>query len=524
MPQSLSEFEFEIGQRMARRDFAGAAATAADCRVAWPSEKTGWLLGSFAALLADRPQDALELIEACLTGNPRDIQCLLQKAECLMALGRRSDALAAADAAIAAAGSEATTAALNAIGEFLVHAREHARALTIYERAVAAAPDDAEFTAKRAVLHTYVGNFERAERDYQRVLKLRPGDAEALRGLAELRPQTPERNQVAAMEARAADARIEAKEAAILHFGLAKSYEDLGQYGASWHHLSTANRIERARIRYEPATDRAVIDRIIEGFPTVEPIGADTTGERPIFIVGLPRTGTTLLERIIGSHSQVDSAGELTSFSEAIGVTARRAAPQARNWLDYVAALPHLEAGSIAREYLSRSRSMRGSRPRFSDKNPVNFFYCGLMLRAFPHAHIVHVTRHPLAACYAIYKTRFEGTYPFSYDLEELGDFYIGYRRLMAHWHRVLPGRILEAAYEDIVTAQAAATRRLLGYLGLPFEEACLDFHLNPASTTTSTVDVRQPIYDSSLQQWRHFAAQLAPLRARLEKAGIPID
>jgi tetratricopeptide (TPR) repeat protein len=522
MPLSLSEFEFEIGQRMARRDFAGAAAAAADCRIAWPSDKAGWLLGSFAALLADRQENALELIEECLTANPHDVQCLLQKAECLMALGRRSDALAVAEAATAGAGAD--PGALDAVGELLVHAREHARALDVYDRAVAAAPADTRLTAKRAVLHTYLGNFERAALDHQTVLALRPGDAEALKGLSELRPQTPDHNYIAAMAARAADTRLAPREAAILHFGLAKSYEDLGQYAASWQHVSTANRIERARVQYEPATDRAVIDRIIEGFPALEAPAADTTGERPIFIVGLPRTGTTLIERIIGSHSQVDSAGELTALSEAIGITAGRAAPQARNWLDYVATFPRLDASSIAREYLKRCRSMRGSRPRFSDKNPVNFFYCGLILRAFPRAHIVHVTRHPLAACYAIYKTQFDGTYPFSYDLEELGDFYIGYHRLMAHWHRVLPGRMLDVAYEDVVTAQEAATRRLIGYLDLPFEAACLDFHLNPASTTTSTTQVRQPVYDSSLHQWKQFAAQLAPLRARLEKAGIPTD
>jgi tetratricopeptide (TPR) repeat protein len=522
MPLSLSEFEFEIGRRLARRDFAGAAASAADCRRAWPSDKRGWVLGSFAELLADRRESALALIEECLSANPRDVQCLLQKSECLVALGRRDAALAAADAAAEAAGADPK--ALDAVGEILVHAREHARALEVYERAVAVAPADAQLIGKRAVLHTFLGHFGQAERDYERVLALLPGDAEALKGLTELRPQTPDHNYIAPMEARVADPRLAPKDSALLHFGLAKAYEDLAQYAASWRHVSTANRLERAQIQYEPSTDRAVIDKIIEGFPGPEQAAADTTGERPIFIVGLPRTGTTLVERIIGSHSQVDSANELTALSEAIGVAASRAAPQGGNWLDYAAAFPLLDGATVAREYLARCRARRGSRPRFSDKNPVNFFYCGPILRAFPQAHIVHVTRHPLAACYAIYKTQFDGTYPFSYDLDELGEFYIGYRRLMAHWHRVLPGRILDVAYEDLVTAQEAATRRLLGCLDLPFEESCLDFHLNPASTTTSTVDVRRPIYDSSLQQWKHFAAELAPLRARLERAGICTD
>jgi len=146
-------------------------------------------------------------------------------------------------------------------------------------------------------------------------------------------------------------------------------------------------------------------------------------------------------------------------------------------------------------------------------------------LRAFPNSRIVHLTRQPLATCYAIYKTRFQGTFPFAYDLTELGDFYIGYRKLMAHWHRVLPGRVLDVAYEDIVTAQEPTTRRLLEYLELPFEDACLDFHLNPdATTTASSAQVRQPLYDSSLLQWRHYAAELDGLRAHLEAAGIAVD
>jgi hypothetical protein len=179
----------------------------------------------------------------------------------------------------------------------------------------------------------------------------------------------------------------------------------------------------------------------------------------------------------------------------------------------------------IAREYLARSRAKRGDRPRFSDKAPANFYYCGIIFRAFPNARIVHVTRHPLAACYAIYKTRFNGGFAFSYDLGELADYYIGYRQLMDHWHRVLPGRILNVAYEEVVNAQEATTRRLLDYLDLSFETACLDFHLNPTPTSTpSSVQVRQPLYTSSVEQWRHYAEELAPLRDRLVRAGIVLD
>jgi tetratricopeptide (TPR) repeat protein len=521
---SVASFEQEIGARISRADWPGAAAVAAACRAAWPKSAAGWLFGSIVALLADDKESALALIEDRLRIDPADVQCLLQKGECLLALGRREPALSVAAAAGAAAANDAV--ALDALGEFLVHAAEYLRALQIYDRAVAAAPGNSTLLAKRAVVHRFLGNFELAAADHEAVLALSPADADALKGLAELRPQTRDRNSIAAMEALLRGAQAQSKDAATLNFALAKSYEDLGEYALSWRHLTEGNRLERARLDYQSGTDRAVIEQIIAAFPTLETQRADAAAQRPIFIVGLPRTGTTLVERIIGNHSQVHSAGELSALSEAIGSTVQRTAQlQSRSWLGYAAALGRLDGAAIAREYLERSRVRRDERPRFTDKHPMNFFYCALILRAFPNAHIVHVTRHPLAACYAIYKTRFDTAFPFAYDLEELGDFYIGYRRLMAHWHGVLPGRILDVAYEDVVTAQEATTRRLLEYLELPFEPACLDFQMNPAPTTTaSSVQVRQPLYDSSLQQWRNYAEELAALRTRLESAGIRVD
>jgi tetratricopeptide (TPR) repeat protein len=508
---------------MARGDWAAASAAAAGCRAAWPAAAAGWLLGSIAALFADNKETALVLIEERLAVDADDVQCLLQKAECLRALGRRDDALIAAEAAALHAKNE--TAALDAVATFFVYAAEHARALQLYDRAVAAAPQDISLLGKRAAVHRFLGNFDLAAQDHEAVLTLSPTDPESLKSLAELRTQSPDRNSVASMEAALAAAPTGSEDIAVLHYGLAKSYEDLGEYAASWRHLSAANRLHRARIQYDPAHERAIVDRIIAAFPDREDLAADTTGERPIFIVGLPRTGTTLVERILGSHSQVHSAGELSSLSEAIGVVVDRQSPMINEgWLGYASLLGRLEGESIAREYLARSLARRGDKARFSDKQTANFFYCALILRAFPRAPIVHLTRHPLAACYAIYKTRFFGSFPFGNDLTELGNFYVDYRRLMAHWHTILPGRIMDLAYEDVVTSLEPTTRRLLQFVDLPFEAACLEFHRNPAATmTASAVQVRQPLYDSSLQQWQQYAAELEPLRAQLEAAGIAI-
>ncbi len=328
------------------------------------------------------------------------------------------------------------------------------------------------------------------------------------------------------LESALAAAAPESSDAAILHFALAKSLDGRGEYARSWQHLVAANRIERAMINYDPGTDAAFVERIMAGFVPEHMPSLGGSSERPIFIVGVPRTGSTLVERILGSHSQVHSAGEIPALAEAIEAAMTRGGRnRPADMGEFAEALATLEAAPIAEEYLQRVREYRGDRPRFTDKMLTNFFYCGLIFRAFPRASIVHVTRHPLAACFAIYRTRFVGSYPFAYDLDEIGAFYLCYRRLMAHWHRLFPGRILDVAYEDVVAEVEPTTRRMLDFAGLCFETGCLDFHHNPAPvTTTSLVEVRRPLYDSSLGAWRRYAAQLAPLAKRLRNAGIDCE
>jgi tetratricopeptide (TPR) repeat protein len=520
---SLQQFQYRIGASLGRGDLNAAAEMAANCRAAWPDDAAGWLLGSIAALLGDDKDTALALIDARLALQPTDVQCLMQKAECLLALGRRESSLEAAESAANLAHHD--PAALDSTGAFFVHAGEHQRALAIYDRTIALRPADASLLAKRATVHRFLGDFTHAAADFEAALRISPQDAGTLSALVELRRQTAERNSVPALQSALTATAPKSKDAALLHFALAKSFEDLGDTAQCWRHLNAGNAIERAHIDYNPTNDRAIIERIMAAFPDPEGYTTDTTDERPIFIVGLPRTGTTLVERILGSHSEVHAAGELPALLDALSAVAgplMHTRPWA--WLEFAATLGRLDGAAVAAQYLSGVRARRGTTSRFTDKQPANYLYCGPILRAFPHAAVVHLTRHPLAACYAIYKARFDNGYPFSYDLTELADFYIGYRRLMAHWHRVFPGRILDVAYEDLVKDQQAATGRLLHYVGLPFEDACLDFHLNPAaSTTASSVQVRQPLYQTSLDQWRCYAAELAPLRARLETAGINV-
>ena len=191
---------------------------------------------------------------------------------------------------------------------------------------------------------------------------------------------------------------------------------------------------------------------------------------------------------------------------------------------ELVARSAHLDFAALGAEYLERAQRVVGREGRFTDKMPLNYLYCGLIHRALPQAKIVHLMRHPIAACYAMYKTLFKDAYPFSYDLDEIGRYYVSYRRLMDHWQDTLPGTIHCLSYEALVADQIGETRKLLEYCGLEWEDACVDFHRNSAPTTTaSAVQVRQPLYQTSVSQWRHYEAQLEPLARQLRAAGFKV-
>ena len=526
---SQSALEKQVSEYLSRGDPGAAAAAAAQCRQAWPTAAGGWLLGSIVALLAGDRDAALALIEEYLRTRPDDAQCLLQKAECLLARNDRAAALDAAEGA--AAHARETPATLEAIGEFLIQAGEHARAVSIYDRALENEQRDrvrrATLLARRAAAHRILGHFELAACDYEAVLAIDPVAPKVLKALSELRRQTSRHNWIGEMQRALARLPPESEHAAIVHFGLAKSYQDLGDHEASWRHLSTANRIERALIQYSPDPDRALMRAMEEAFETAQSDPPEARGESPIFIIGLPRCGSTLVEQILSNHPEVQACGELTAMTDAIlTVGDRLAGPQPIEARSHAQRLASLDGAAVAKEYLARLPSLPNAQARWTDKQLINFLYCPLLLRAFPRARIVHVTRHPLAACHAIYRTRFTtGGYPFAYDLTEIAEFYIGYRRLMAHWHRLLPGQILDLPYEALVTGLEPIVRRLLDYVRLPFDAACLEFHRNPAPViTASSVQVRQPLYGSSLDVWKHYAEGLAPARARLEAAGIALD
>ncbi len=485
----------------------------------------GWLMASLIAQQLQEPERALQLAERAVAATPDDPAALLRRAQCLDGLRRRPEALAAAQAALRAA--QGNAAALDALAGFYTVVGEHRRALAICNQVCALAPASARALYARAVVHRFLGQLEKAEADYERLLELDPRLYEAYLNRSNLRRQSAHSNHLEnlrqALERAGADSNGQIQ----LQYALAKECADLGRCEESWAHLQTGSGLKRSQVSFDLSADINIVEWLIEAFPAgPERPTPGAASAAPIFIVGLPRAGSTLVERILSSHSQVHAAGELGHLTYAVAAAARAASGQESPELRQLYRLAaQFDFAALGRDYLARCRPVIGDKPRFIDKMPLNYLYCGLIRRALPNARIVHVARHPMAACYGIYKTLFNEGYGFSYDLDELARYYLAYYKLMNHWRRSMPGDILDLSYERLVADQRGETRRLLDYCGLEWEDACLDFHLNPAaSTTASAHQVRQPIYASAVSEWRRYATQLAGLREQLEAGGVVMD
>jgi tetratricopeptide (TPR) repeat protein len=467
--------------------------------------------------------EALRQLEHRLSARPDDPILLMQKAHCLLSLGEEQRAMEIANGVRAQ--SALNHAALEGLGAFFFRAGRQDLALGCYDQVLAMDPQNRGALFNRATLRRFAGNLEGAETDYDALLRSNPQDHEARHNRSELRVQTPERNHVADLEAALrrpfADWRGEVQ----THYALAKEYEDLGDFPRSWFHLSAGATLRRRHLNYSVARDVETVDWICESFPCADPQSDGYPNAAPIFVIGLPRSGTTLVERILSSHSAVAPGGELEHFTSSLleGVRALQIGrPPARR--EFIEQAARVDFHALGRRYSQKTRALSALRPRFTDKLPLNYLYAGLIHRALPQARIVHVTRHPLALSHAMYKTLFRQGYPFSYDLNEIGQYYAGYYRLMQHWGGALPGVIHEVNYERLIADQGGETRRLLAFCGLEWEERCLAFERNPTATATASASqVRRPLYDSSVALWTHYASELAELRAQLEAAGVVI-
>jgi len=514
--------EDKIWQLADQNRIKEAVATCQQLNQLYPEYASGWHSTSQLALRLNNPTMALKAINRAVGLQAEHTGWLLQQANCLMRLGRSREArplvISLAAGKMASGWQYATLALLLSRLELQEEAAEQ------YRCAIALEPNHADHYYNLATVQRFLGDFAASEANLDRAIALNPGEFEAYSLRSQLRKQTPDNNHVAELEQLLEKGVGEPRgEVRVLH-ALAKELEDLGQAHRSFACLKRGATLRRSLMRYDVANDLQTMDAISAHFDAAQfdrkRQGYDN-GEA-IFILGMPRTGTTLVERIIGSHSDVHAAGELNNF--AIELT-RLAGQPGLTREALVARSTQLDFAALGRNYIESTRPATGHSPRFIDKMPLNFLYAGLIHLALPQARLIHLERHPLDTCYAIYKTLFQDAYPFSYTLEELGRYYVAYHRLMQHWQSVMPGVIHTVSYEQVVQHTETQSHALLAACGLPWQEQCLRFYDNPqSSTTASASQVRMPVYHSSLNRWRQYREQLQPLIDILHTAGINLN
>jgi tetratricopeptide (TPR) repeat protein len=403
----------------------------------------------------------------------------------------------------------------------LVNAGDFEGAIRRYRTAIDAAPGHARMWLSYGHVLKTVGQTDASIEAYRRALELEPTLGEAFWSLANLKTYRFRDEEIAAMRGHLSQPTLDAGDCFHLCFALGKALEDAGQYDESFEFYFSGNEIKRQLCGYDPEANTARVKEMMRHCTAAlfqAKSGWGDPSPDPIFIVGLPRSGSTLLEQILASHSQVEGTMELPyilQFARRLG-----GRPKHQDAAKYPAVLHDLTAEqcrSLGREYLEATRIQRGRAPYFIDKMPNNFHHIGLISLILPNAKIIDARRHALACCFSGFKQLFAAGQEFTYGLENIGRYYRDYVTLMDHWDAVLPGRILRVEYEQVVGDLESQVRRLLGFCGLEFEPACLEFHANRrAVRTASSEQVRRPIYDDAVDQWRHFEGHLAPLKQAL--------
>ena len=370
------------------------------------------------------------------------------------------------------------------------------------------------------------GKFAQAAARFDQALALRPDQTEALYDRSDLKTFGRHDLDLVRLESLAADTgRLPAGKMLYVHFALGKALEDTGDYRRAFEHFLRANALKRREVEYHEAAFQQTFRLVAELFDARLLDRFDRVGDpspTPIFIVGMPRSGTTLVEQILASHPLVHAGGELTNLAnvvEAVSDSAGRpiSFPQCVRMLDAD------RLRQMGRDYLASLPAPPDGKSRMTDKAPIHFFYVGLIHLILPGARIIHITRDPIDTCVSCF-TRLFTDLPFSYDLAELGRYYRAYHELMGHWRSVLPARtMLDVKYEDVVEKLEEQARRLIDYCGLPWDDRCLNFHQTERPiATASNVQVRRPLYRSSIARWRRYEAFLQPLLVELADCRQP--
>ena len=467
-------------------------------------------------------EDAEFLLESALELEPENIQVRLDYIEVLRKRQKFENALREAQRLHAQEPDNPLFQSHLAVESMQVG--DYETAIGLFDSVLEKAPNDpATLTSKGHALKTY-GRQDEAIAVYRTAVRVHPSHGDAYYALANLKTYRFTDEEVAAMSQEVSRPGTPLRQAIHFYFALGKAFEDRRDFDRSFEHYREGNELKRRQTRYRGAqmdaefeAQKAVCTPALFERQSGKGFGAPD----PIFVVGLPRAGSTLIEQILASHSAIDGTLELPNIlSLAHRLRSRGPIAAQSAYPQILAELTETQMRDFGREYIEQTRIHRQGAPYFVDKMPNNFRHIGLIHLILPNAKIIDARREPMACCFSGFKQLFAEGQEFTYGLDEIGRYYRGYVDLMAHWDAVLPGKVLRVQYEDVLDNLEAQVRRILDYCGLPFEEACVEFHRTKRSVrTASSEQVRQPLYTSSVDEWRNYESHLGPLKDALGPA-----
>ena len=396
---------------------------------------------------------------------------------------------------------------------------DYETALELFDKILERVPHDPVTNVSKGHALKTGGRSGEAVEAYRAALGSQPLYCDAWYSLANLKVYRFDDAELSAMEALESNPHLGGQDRVYLQFALGKAYEDRADYAQSFQHYAKGNAIKKAQLQYRAeGTTKECDDQIAACTPEVFARETGCEAPDPIFILGLPRAGSTLLEQILSSHSMVDGTMELPNVLSISGKLRRLGQRQGNQKYPFnLAELSAEQLAILGEEYIRDTRIHRLGAPFFIDKMPNNFRHIGLIKLMLPNAKVIDARRDPMSCCFSGFKQLFAEGQMFSYDQEDIAQYYLDYVRLMNHWDDVIPGYVLRVQHEDVVADLETQVRRMLDFCGLPFEKACLEFHKTERNVRTpSSEQVRQPIFSTALEQWKHYEPWLGPLKARL--------